>query len=70
MPGLVSVSDALVLGVLPLDYRISVCSRKQKRVNPMKSDAGFRVLLHHELWKGNPKRRKTRSVQVCTIAIA
>ena len=39
-PGLVSVSVVLVLGVLTLDYRIPVLSRKQKRVNPGNSDAG------------------------------
>ena len=46
-PGLVSVSDALVLGVLTLVCRISVKSRKQKEVSARNSDAGFRVLLHH-----------------------
>ena len=46
-PGLVSVSDALVLGVLTLDLRITVISEKQKEVNPRKSDARLRVPMHH-----------------------
>ena len=40
-PGLVSVSDAMVLGALTLVYRIPVNSVKQKRVNPRNSDAGY-----------------------------
>ena len=51
-PGLVSVSDALVLGVLTLDYRIPKLSRKQKRVNSRKSGPGFKVLVHHDTEKG------------------
>ena len=46
-PGLVSVSDALDLGVLTLDCRIAVILEKQNRVNPRKSDTGFQVLLNH-----------------------
>ena len=37
--GLVSVSVALVLGVLALDLREPDKSRKEKIVNPRKSDA-------------------------------
>ena len=62
-PGLVSVSGVLVLGVLTLDYRIKVKSVNRKRVNPKYSDAGGGVLLHHEIGKGNSKRRKHRSVR-------
>ena len=40
-PGLVSVSDALVLGVLTLVLRVNVKSVKRKRVNPRYSDAGY-----------------------------
>ena len=40
-PGLVSVSDALVLGVLTLILRIKIKSAKQKRVNTRYSDAGY-----------------------------
>ena len=54
-PGLVSVSVVLVLGVLILDYRIPELSRKQKRVNPVYSDAWYGVLLHHEFGNGNSK---------------
>ena len=61
-PGLVSVSGVLVLGVLTLVYRIPELSRKQKRVNPKYSDAGYGVLLHHEIGKGKSKRRKQKSV--------
>ena len=61
--GLVSVSDVLVLVVLTLDYRIPELSRKQKRVNPGYSDAEYGVLLHHEIGKGNSKRRKHKSVR-------
>ena len=57
-PGLVSVSDALVLGVMTLVYRIPVNSEKLKRVNLRNSDAGYGVLLHHEFGKGISKRRK------------
>ena len=46
-PGLVSVSDALVPGVLTLVYRILVNSVKLKRVNPRNSDAWYGVLWHH-----------------------
>ena len=49
-PGLVSVSDALVL-------RITVISEKQMEVNPRKSDAGLLVLLHHYLVIWKSKRR-------------
>ena len=45
--GLVSVSDALVLGVLTLDLRVTVISRKQKEVSPRKSGARLRVPMHH-----------------------
>ena len=62
-PGLVSVSVVRVLGVLTLDYRIPVLSRKQKRVNPDNSDAGYGVSLHHELGKSKSKRRKHQSVR-------
>ena len=55
-PGLVSVSVVLVLGVLTLDCRISELSRKQKRVNPGNSDAGYGVLLHHEFGKGKVEK--------------
>ena len=48
-PGLVSVSDALVLGVLTLAYRIPDLSRKLTEVNPVNSDAEYGVLLHHEI---------------------
>ena len=58
-PGLVSVSGVLVLGVLTLDSRIPNLSRKRKRVNPGNSDAEYEVLLHHEIGKGNSKRRNT-----------
>ena len=50
--GLVSVSDALVIGVLTLDYRIPELSKKQNRVNPGISDVGYGVFLHHEFVKG------------------
>ena len=41
--GLVSVSGVLVLGVLTLDFRITVVPVNRKRVNPGKSDAGFQT---------------------------
>ena len=59
-PGLVSVSDALVLGVLTLDYRIPNLSRKRNRVIPGNSDAEYGVRLHHEFGKWKSKRRNTR----------
>ena len=65
-PGLVSVSGVLVLGVLTLDSRISNLSRKRKRVNPGNSDAEYGVSLHHEIGKGNSKRRKHKSVRTGT----
>ena len=40
-PGLVSVSDALVLGVPTLVFRIKVKSVKQREVNPRNLDAGY-----------------------------
>ena len=52
-PDLVSVSVVLALEVLTLDYRIPELSRKQKRVNPGNSGAGYGVLLHHEIGKRN-----------------
>ena len=52
MPGLVSVSDAMVLVVLTLDCRVDVKSVMRKRVNPENSDAVYGVLLHHEFGKG------------------
>ena len=61
-PGLVSVSGVLVLGVLTLVYRIPDLTRKRKRVSPGNSDAEYVVLLHHEIGKGNSKRRKHGSV--------
>ena len=61
-PGLVSLSGALVLGVLTLVYRIPELSRKLKEVNPGDPDAEYGVLLHHEIGKGNSKRRKHGSV--------
>ena len=64
--GLVSVSGVLVLGVLILVYRIPDLSRKRTRVNPGNSDAEDGVLLHHEIGKGNSKRRKHGSVQSAT----
>ena len=62
-PGLVSVSGVLVLGVLTLVYLIPDLSMKRKRVNPGSSDAEYGVLLHHEIGKGNSKRRKHKSVR-------
>ena len=56
-PGLFSVSDALVLVVLNLVYRISIRSKKQKEVNPRKSDAGLHVPMHHYHWIVKLKRR-------------
>ena len=64
-PGLVSLSGVLVLGVLTLVYRIPELSRKLKRVNPGNSDAEYEVLLHHEIGKGNSKRRKHKCVRRC-----
>ena len=61
-PGLVSVSDVLVLGVLTLVYRIPELSKKLKRVNPGNPDAEYGVLLRHEIGKGNSKRRKHKTV--------
>ena len=46
-PGLVSVSDALVLGVLPLDLRVTVNSRKQTEVSPRKPGAQLMVPMRH-----------------------
>ena len=40
-PGPVSVSDAMVLGFMTLDYCIPVKLRKQWRVNTRGSDAGY-----------------------------
>ena len=60
--GLVSVSAALVLGVLTLVYRIPELSRKLKEVNSGNSEAEYGVQLHHEFGKGKSKRRNTRSV--------
>ena len=64
-PGLVSVSVVLVIVVLTLDYRILDLSKKQKRVNPGNSDAGYGVLLHHEFGKGISERRNTE----CTRSV-
>ena len=61
-PGLVSVSDFLVLGVLTLVYRIPELSRKLKEVNPGYSDAEYGDWLHHEIGNVNSKRRKHKSV--------
>ena len=44
-PGLVSVSDALFLGVLTLVMCISVNSKKQKEVSPRKPGARLRVQM-------------------------
>ena len=52
MPGLVSVSGVLVLGVLTLVYLIPDLSMKRKRVNPGSSDAEYGVLLRHGFGKG------------------
>ena len=57
MPGLVSVSDVMVLGVLTLVYRNPNLPSKRKRVNPGNSDAEYVVRLHHEFGKWNSKRR-------------
>ena len=46
-PGLVSVSDALFLGVPTLVYPITVISVKQGEVNPRKSGAQLEFLMHH-----------------------
>ena len=51
MPGIVSVSDVLVLGVLTLDYSIPVKSRKQRGERPRKSGARLEFLMHHYLGK-------------------
>ena len=48
-PGLVSVSDALVLGVLTLDCRIPVNSKKQGEERPRKSGAQLKISMHHLL---------------------
>ena len=56
-PGLVSVSDALFLGVLTLVMCISVNSKKQKEVSPRKPGARSRVQMHHYFGEGNTKRR-------------
>ena len=64
--GLVSVSGVLVLGVLTLEYPIKVKSVNRKKVNPKYSDAGYGVLLHHEIGKVNSKRRKHKSDTSCT----
>ena len=58
MPGLVSVSDVLVLGFPTLDCSVPVKSTKQMRVNPSISGAGYGILLHDEFGKGISKRRK------------
>ena len=57
--GMVSVFDALGLGVLTLDCRIPKLTRKQKRVNSRKSGAGFQVLMHHDSEKRYSKRRNS-----------
>ena len=62
MPGLVSASGVLVLGVLILVYRNPNLSRKRKRVNPGNADAEYGVRWHHEFGKGNSKRTTTREV--------
>ena len=62
-PGMVSVSDALVLGVLTLDCSVRVKSRKRKGVNPSNSDTGYGVLLHHEFENWKSRRRKHESTK-------
>ena len=47
MPGLVSVSDALIIGVLTLNYCSPVKSRKQRGEGPRKSGARLEFLMHH-----------------------
>ena len=67
--GLVLPSGVLVLGVLTVDYRISVNSPNRKRVNPGNSGAGFQRFVHHEVGKGRSKRRKHKPVYECYRAI-
>ena len=70
-PGLVPLSGVLVLGVLTLGNRNPGLSRKQKRINPDNSDAGYGVLLHHEFGKGNRKdatRKVYRRYRAIVIA--
>ena len=63
-PGLVSVFVVLVFGVLTLDLRITVNSRKQKEVNPRIFGAWLQVQMHHYPGRGKSKRRTNDSVQV------
>ena len=52
------VSDALVLGVQTLVYRVSGIPEKQKEERPRNSGAGLEFSMHHSPGKGKSKRRK------------
>ena len=57
-PGLVSVSDALVLGVLTLNCRITVIPEKQKRVNPRNQMQGYKFCCTINSGDGSRKDAK------------